>query len=136
MSGRLLARRIVLALVGIVFLAIAAASLVAPAAMAEPLGYRLDSVNAYNEFRAIYVGLWLAHAVLFAWAAWRIERRELGDVGALLLAGQVVGRLLSLALDGMPDARLLPAAIAELVGAVLIWLLRPASQSAFAPRHS
>lgn len=93
--------------------------------MAEPLGLRLEGVNGFNEFRAIYVGLWLAHAVIFVWAAVRVDALVFGDVCALLLFGQVLGRALSLALDGFPDARLVPAATAELVGAILLLVFRP-----------
>jgi hypothetical protein len=131
----LVARRVVLALVGLAFAAIAAGSLVSPHEMAAPLGYRLDNANAFNEFRAIYVGLWLAHAALCLWAAWKVELRFLGDVVALLLAGQVLGRLLSLVVDGPPDARLLPAIFAEVVGATLVMSLRGPNRFPSAIRH-
>lgn len=121
----LIARRVVLLLTALAFLAIAIGSLVAPQPMAEPLGYRLDTVNALNEFRAIYVGLWLAHALILAWAAWRIERLVLGDVGGILVLGQVVGRILSLLIDGAPGPELLGPALSETAGGLLILGLRP-----------
>jgi Domain of unknown function (DUF4345) len=118
-------RRAVLALTAVVFLGIAVASLAAPQRMAEPFDYRLETSNALSEFRAIYVGLWLAHAVVLAWAAWRIDLVHLGDVAALLVLGQVVGRLASLVIDGAPDLRLAPVALAELLGGTLLLVLRP-----------
>lgn len=118
-------RRIALALAAIVFLGIAAASLIAPAKMAEPMGYALTNINAYSEFRAIYVGLWLAHAIVLGWAAWRIDQPALGDVGGILILGQVIGRVLSLVLDGIPGADLAPFAIAELAGGAVILSVRP-----------
>ena len=129
MSRVLQARRFVLAAAALVFLGIAIGSVVAPRTMAEPFDYELATANALNEFRAVYVGLWLAHAVVLGWAAWRIDVRVLGDVGGLLILGQVVGRLVSLALDGAPDGRIVVPAVAELVGGVLILALRPRSGS-------
>ena len=114
-----------LGLTALVFLAIAVASLVAPHVMAQPLGLVLDNVNALSEFRAIYVGLWAVHAGLAGWAAWRPQRVLLGDIVGLLVAGQVVGRLLSVWVDGVPDASIWPPAIAEAIGAVVILGLRP-----------
>lgn len=122
-------RRIVLVLTGLVFLVIATASSLAPQFMAEPLGYALDNPSALNEFRAIYVGLWLAHTVIFFWAAWRSDLLYLGDVAGILLLGQVVGRVFSLAVDGLPDLSILPPAAAELIGFVLIFAFRPGRSS-------
>jgi hypothetical protein len=93
--------------------------------MAEPFDYRLDTVNGLSEFRAIYVGLWLAHVMIFFWAAWRIRIVYLGDMCGLLLGGQVLGRLVSLALDGAPDIRLYPIAVIEGLGAVVLLAVRP-----------
>ena len=67
------ARRVLLALTALVFLGVAVGSLVAPHEMAAGLGYRLDNVDALNEFRAVYVGMWLAMAALLALAFRRIE---------------------------------------------------------------
>jgi hypothetical protein len=124
-SRILAARRALLILAALVFLAIAVASLVAPQQMAKPFDYRLATPNSLSEYRAIYVGLWLAHAVVLSWAAWRIDLLHLGDVAGILILGQVVGRGASLLLDGMPDARLAPVAFAELAAGCLLLVLRP-----------
>ena len=125
----LVARRIVLGVTSFVFVAIALASLLMPQTMADPLGFKLDNVNAQNEFWAIYVGLWLAHAVVLGWAARRIELLILGDVAGILILGQVVGRIASLPVHGLPEADLWPAALAEIIGAGLILGLRPRGQA-------
>jgi hypothetical protein len=121
------ARQAVLAVVGVVFTCIAVASLVVPHVMAEGLGYRLDNVDALSEFRAIYVGLWLAHAVIMFGAARRPDT-VLADVAGVLVAGQVVGRVFSLTLDGVPD-KLIPISMVEALGAALILGLRPVRRS-------
>lgn len=124
MEGKLKVRAFILYLVAGIFLLIAMASLLIPEKMAEPLGYRLDNVNALNEFRAIYVGLWLAHTLIFVMAARNTQQAVLGDICGILLMGQVVGRVISLLVDGVPSADLFPVAIAEFVGAILIFVFR------------
>jgi hypothetical protein len=119
------ARRFVLAIVAIVFGAIALASLIVPDTMADGLGYRLDNVDARNEFRAIYVGLWLATCTIFAASARRPDDRSLFFVCVLLLAGQVAGRLGSLALDGVPSMKVATPFMVETLGVVALFLLRP-----------
>jgi hypothetical protein len=109
----------------VVFVVIALASLARPHRMAEGLGYRLDSIDALSEFRAVYVGLWLATAALLLFAMLRVQHATYGDLGALLVLGQVVGRLVSLAVDGAPSGRIWPMFVLEAVGACALFLVRP-----------
>ena len=115
----------VLVLTALVFLAIAVASLARPHFMAAGLGYKLESVDALSEFRAIYVGLWIATAFVLALAAVRIDEPLLGDVGAVLILGQVLGRLISLVLDGSPSERIWPFFALESLGGAMLLLIRP-----------
>jgi hypothetical protein len=116
---------VVLTLAALVFLGVALASLARPHFMAAGLGYRLESVDALSEFRAIYVGLWIATAGVLALAAARVDQEILGDVGAVLILGQVLGRLLSLLLDGVPSERIWPFFVLEAVGGAVLLLIRP-----------
>jgi hypothetical protein len=118
-------RRALLALTALVFTAIAVASLIAPHTMAEGIGYRLDNVDSLSEFRAVYVGVWLATAVLCLVAFRRVQEALLGDLCALLLLGQTVGRIASLVLDGLPSAKIWPMFVIETVGGILLLLVRP-----------
>jgi ABC-type thiamin/hydroxymethylpyrimidine transport system permease subunit len=118
-------RQILLGLVALVFTAIAVGSLVAPHKMAEGLGYSLDSVDALSEFRAIYVGLWLATAVLLVVALRRVQHAVLGDLCAILVLGQTFGRIVSLVLDGIPSGRIVPIFVLEAMGGVALLLVRP-----------
>ena len=112
----------------VVFAGIAVASAIAPHRMADGLGYRLENVDALSEYRAIYVGLWAAHVVLFAVALRRLREPIFGDLGALLILGQVAGRLSSLAIDGTPS-RVLPVFAAEALGGLAILLVRPRTRA-------
>lgn len=118
-------RQVLLGLVALVFTSIALGSLVAPHKMAEGLGYSLDSVDALSEFRAIYVGLWLATSVLLVIALRRVQQALLGDLCAILVLGQTFGRIVSLLLDGIPSGRVLPIFVLEAIGGVALLLVRP-----------
>jgi hypothetical protein len=119
------ARQVLLGLTALVFTAIAVASLLMPREMARELGYSLDSVDALSEFRAIYVGLWLATAAALVIALRRVQDAILGDLCALLVLGQTLGRVLSLAIDGMPSGKVLPMLALEAVGGVALLVVRP-----------
>lgn len=120
-------RRVVLSLAALSFLVVAVGSLVAPHKMAEPFGYDLAGPNALNEYRAIYVGLFLAHALVLLWAARSIEQAMLGDIAALLILGQPFGRIVSLVLDGNPSSDLWGMLVVESLGGALLLLVRPSS---------
>jgi hypothetical protein len=109
------ARRVVLLVVGAMFAVLGLLS----------LRNHAPSVDVANEWRAIYVGLWLAQAVYFVVAARNVRLPILGDLGALLLLGQPAGRLVSLAVDGMPSPRMWIWFALEVVGGVAILLVRP-----------
>jgi hypothetical protein len=127
------ARRVLLILSALVFAAIAAGALVAPRTMAAQFQMRLDHVDALNEYRAVYVGLWLAQAAMLSIAARQVRWALLGDLGALLILGQVAGRLASLILDGPPSAKVWPTLLMELVAGLAILLVRPRASLSGAP---
>jgi uncharacterized protein DUF4345 len=118
-------RQALLGLTALVFTGVAVGSVFAPHEMAAGLGYALDNVDALNEFRAIYVGLWLATAGFLVVAARRVDEPLLGDLGATLVLGQTGGRLLSLLLDGTPSVRIWPLFILEAIGGVALLVVRP-----------
>jgi ABC-type thiamin/hydroxymethylpyrimidine transport system permease subunit len=122
-SSRL--RRVLLGVTALVFAGIALGSLVAPHKMADGLGYSLDSVDALSEFRAIYLGLWLATAVLLVVALRRIQEAILGDLCAILILGQTAGRLVSLVLDGVPSGKVWPMFVLEAIGGLALLIVRP-----------
>jgi hypothetical protein len=93
--------------------------------MAEGLGYRLDSADALSEFRAVYVGVWLATAALLIVALRRIHEPLLGDLGAMLVLSQTGGRIVSLLLDGAPSVRVWPLFALEAVGGLALLVVRP-----------
>lgn len=123
------ARRVLLVVAALVFAGIAAGALVAPRTMAAQFQLRLDHVDALNEYRAVYVGLWLAQAALLVIAARHVRWALLGDLGALLILGQLGGRLVSLILDGTPSSKVWPTLFVELVAGLAILLVRPRAPS-------
>jgi hypothetical protein len=124
-SSRL--RQVLLELTAAVFAGIAIASLLFPRTMAEGLGYALLGVDALSEFRAIYVGLWLATAAVFVIAMRRVQVALLGDLCAILLLGQVLGRIMSLVLDGNPSPKVWSMFLVEMLGGVALLIVRPSA---------
>lgn len=121
-----LARQILLGLTAAVFALLAVRSAWVPARVARELGYTLHGANAYSELHAIYVGLWLAHAALGGWAMLHVDQALLGDILALLVLGQPLGRLIALPRYGWPQGPLLAFFALEVVGGAALLCVRPA----------
>jgi hypothetical protein len=126
-------RRLVLAGSGAVFALIAVAAIVRPSLVAARYGLTLDGVEAMNEFRAVFVGFWLALAAMMLTAARRPSLGVLGDLCGLALLLQAAGRLLSVALDGVPRTQFVAAMIGEAVAGAIVLAARPAPRNAVTP---
>ncbi|HTQ48090.1 MAG TPA: DUF4345 family protein [Polyangiaceae bacterium] len=114
-------RRLVLAGSGLTFGTIAIAAVVWPRTVAVQYGLHLDGVDAFNEFRAVFVGFWLALATSMIVAARRPALSTLGDLCGIALVLQAMGRLPSVAVDGRPSVPFLGAMVGEaLAGAVVL----------------
>lgn len=118
-------RRLVLAGSGFTFGVIALLAIVSPDRVAARYGLRLDGIEAHNEFRAIFVGFWLALAAMLLTAARRPELVLLGDLCGLALLLQAAGRLLSVAVDGVPRGEFLTAMVGEAIAGAAVLALRP-----------
>ncbi len=120
-------RRILLYLTALVFVAIAVRAVIAPEQMASGLGYVLKGANGHSEFYAIYLGLWLATAILAILAAVRIRHSLIGDLVAMFVLAQPIGRLFALVSFGLPEGLLLAMFALETVGGLLILTVRPSA---------
>ena len=89
---RSLLRRWSLAAGGLTFLGIAILTLIFPKQVAWAYAYSLPSGDAFIEFGAIFVGFWLGLAVLLLTAAKRLDNVLLGNLGALAILLQALGR--------------------------------------------
>jgi len=118
-------RKINLVGIGLTFLFIAGYVLFNIEKAAYIYGYTLNGVDGHNEFRAVYMGFWIGLTVLFFVAAWKIEVPILGDIAALMVLLQALGRLLSLLLDGKPSERFIIVFFLELTSSVFGLLMRP-----------
>ncbi len=113
-------RTFALASSGIVFATIGLLALALPVPVARAYGFVLPSVDAFNEFRAIYTGFWLALGAAMVTAARRPDVPLLGDLCGLMLLLQAGGRAASLALDGVPAPQFVGAMIGEALAAAAI----------------
>ncbi len=119
------ARRTLLSLVALIFVAIAMYALFAPEQMAAGLGYTLQAPNGYSEFFAVYVGVWLATAGLAMYAARCIRQPVIGDIVAVLVLAQPVGRCIAMLGHGLPTGALFYFFVLELLGGVTLLAVRP-----------
>jgi hypothetical protein len=106
-------------------------SLAALAAMLDPdrvataMGQFLVGVNGYSQFYAIYVGTRLATAGVALLAARQGEPPVLGDITALFVLAQPVGRFIAAFAIGLPQGFLLVVCGLELAGGIALLVLRP-----------
>jgi hypothetical protein len=106
-------------------------SLAALSAMLDPdrtaaaMGLFLVGVNGYSQFYAIYVGVRLATAGLSILAARRGDQPILGDLAALFILAQPLGRFIAAFAIGLPQGLLFVVSGIELLAGLALLLLRP-----------
>lgn len=103
----------------------ALAALLDPDRVATSFGMLLVGVNGYSQFFAMYVGVRLATAALAHLAAKHGDQPVLGDITALFILAQPVGRLIAVTLIGLPQGFLLVICGLELAGGLMLLGLRP-----------
>lgn len=104
----------------VIFAAYGVGFLIAQQALASRLDITLGSASALADFRAMYAGLCLAVATIFIlglrFAQWRRQAVVLATLGA---GGLAVGRLTSIAIDGLPGPLVLAFLASELAALAL-----------------
>ena len=120
-----LVRQVLLGLTALVFLILALRTWWLPDTVVRELGYEVRDANGYSELHAIYVGLWLMHAALGLWAALHVDQAVLGDILALLILGQPLGRLIAAPKFGLPRGPLLAFFVLEVAGGLALLAVRP-----------
>jgi hypothetical protein len=111
-----------------------ASSLAALAAMLDPdriavaMGLFLVGVNGYSQFYALYVGVRLATAGLALLAARRGDQPILGDLAALFILAQPLGRLVASFAIGLPQGILFLISGIELLVGLTLLALRPSGK--------
>lgn len=120
-----LLRQSALLLTAVIFTFYAFWTLLSPLSLARTLGYQLDNQNAKSEFHAIYIGVFLAQAVLCVFACLHIEQALLGDLVAVFILSQPIGRIVALFRNGFPKGPLRLITISEIIGGIMLLLIRP-----------
>ncbi|WP_421857073.1 DUF4345 domain-containing protein [Oceanicaulis sp.] len=123
--------RALLGLNGVVLTGIGVMLVSDPHAMFALNGVTLSpDPNLLSELRAPGGALALGGGFVLASAALGVWMRAASGFSALLLLGWALGRLVSIAMDGMPDTGLLAAFGIELIlGFASVWALRALSGS-------
>jgi hypothetical protein len=99
---------------GLMMLVVGALHLVNPQMMMREPGIELSSVNHLHVIRAAYGGSYLGIATLFlAGALGRLDARFALRAVVILFSGFALGRLVSIAIDGLPVSLYLGVLSAE-----------------------
>ncbi len=100
--------------------------LVSPATMLAPAGLVPDSVNGFHAARAAYGGAFAGFALFWLAGVLRAPLRRPALMSlAVFMAAFAFGRLVSLAVDGLPSAMFLGALATELLLApAALWAVR------------
>ncbi|MEM6255991.1 MAG: DUF4345 family protein [Cyanobacteria bacterium P01_D01_bin.156] len=120
-----LIRQILLAVTGCIFSFFALWAAVQPMSLTPVLGYELKSKNAISEFHAIYVGVFLAQALLCVLAFTRVEDAMIGNLVAIFLLAQPLGRVIATFRGGFPSGFLLTLFVMEIAGGVIVLSVQP-----------
>ena len=126
-NSRAAQRARLLTFIAIVSSLAALSAMLNPDGVATQLGMLLVGVNGYSQFYAIYVGVRLATAGLALLAARHGDQPILGDVTALIILAQPLGRFIAAFAIGLPQGTLLVICGLELLGGIVLLLLRPRS---------
>lgn len=116
--------QVFLGIVATVFLGLGTINLFFPVAGMAAFEVQISSVSALNEIRANYGGMHFALGLLFlSGALVRALRVSTLLVVALFTAGLVLGRLVSLVLDGIPNLFVLGLFALEALGCAVATVL-------------
>ena len=118
-----------LQLTGIVSSLAALVALLDPDRVAGVMGLFLVGVNGYGQFFAVYVGVRMATALLAFKAAGARDMPLLGDLTAMFILAQPVGRVIAAFVIGLPQGSLLIVSGIEVAGGLALLALRPPAQS-------
>jgi hypothetical protein len=130
-------RAALLKLIAILSSLAALLALLDPDRVATSFGMLLVGVNGYSQFFAMYVGVRLATAGLAFLASQHGDLPVLGDITALFILAQPVGRLIAVTAIGLPQGVLLVICGLELLAGLTLLALRPRlSKSADEIRHT
>ncbi|WP_208296246.1 hypothetical protein [Telluria antibiotica] len=103
----------------------ALAALLNPDRVADAMGLFLVGVNGYSQFYALYVGVRLATAGLALLAARQGDQPILGDLAALSILAQPLGRFVAAFAIGLPQGLLFVVSGIELAVGLALIGLRP-----------
>ena len=103
----------------------ALAAVIDPDRVADAMGLFPVGVNGYSQFYALYVGVRLATAGLALLAARQGDQPILGDLAALFILAQPLGRFIAAFAIGLPQGLLFVVSGIELAVGLALIGLRP-----------
>ena len=122
--------RIYLWICAIVFLGLGVALMFWPVEILKSVEVSFTSPTAFADIRADYGGCIFGLGAFLVVCASRATRVRLGLLcTGLTFSGYALGRLLSLALDGMPKQIIFTLIVVEVIGAAVAFALMPLAAS-------
>ncbi len=139
MKLNLIITRVFLVLLALATLNIAVQAILDPQVIFDNVQVQLGNLTARNSVRALYGGVNLAFGLFWLYAAFRQQTMGL-TLALLYTGGFAVGRILSLIMDGMPDAFAMQWLVTESVFALgaaglLFWNAKKPTASSTAFSH-
>ena len=94
--------QVFLGIMGLAFCKVGIEALIDPQTVLQQVGITLDNPSAMSSMRAVYGGMHLFFGLLCFWSAMKEPASALRLV-ALYTSGFVIGRAISLVIDGTPN---------------------------------
>jgi len=94
--------QVFLGIMGLAFCKVGIEALIDPQTVLQQVGITLDNPSAMSSMRAVYGGMHLFFGLLCFWSAMKEPASALRLV-ALYTSGFVIGRTISLVIDGAPN---------------------------------
>ncbi len=115
--------RIVLIVMGILWVLFGGVGLISPAAVVGGLGIELPTADAMTDIRAIYGGLQIGIGLYFFYCSRSAERVRPGLVALALIAGGFgIARSFGILVDGARGGLIFFALTTEIIAFALAWI--------------
>ena len=120
-------REVLLGATSLTFVFFALWAIFKPNSLANTLGYQLNNNNAISEFHAIYIGVFISQSILCVLAFIRIEDAMIGNLVAVFLLSQPLGRIIAMFRGGSATGLLKLLFAAEIVAGLMLLLVQPSA---------
>jgi magnesium-transporting ATPase (P-type) len=120
-------RQVLLGATCLTFVFFALWAILKPNSLANTLGYELNNNNAISEFNAIYIGVFMAQSLLCVLAFVRIDDAMIGNLVAVFLLSQPLGRIIAMFRGGSATGFMKLLFTSEVVAGLMLLVVQPSA---------